>query len=177
MSVKISIIIPCFNSESTLETTLESVFSQDFQEWEAIIVNDGSTDTTEEIALGWVKKDQRFRYYSKENEGLSKTRNFAILKSEGDYILPLDSDNQLTHNFSQDAITVFENNKDIGVVYCNAEFFGLKEGIWEVDKFDFEKTLIYNYIDACAVYRKILWERVGGYDENMPYQGQEDWSH
>lgn len=175
MSVKLSIIIPCFNSESTLETTLESVFNQDFQEWEAIIVNDGSTDTTEQIALRWVEKDPRFIYYAKQNEGLGKTRNFAITKSEGTYILPLDSDNQLIHDFTNDAITVFERNKEIGVVYGDAEFFGLKKGLWKVEKYDFEKMLTYNYIDACAIYKKTLWEQVGGYDENMPYQGLEDW--
>lgn len=175
MSVKLSIIIPCFNSETTLGNTLESVFHQDFQEWEAIIVNDGSTDTTEEIALGWIKKDKRFRYFAKQNEGLAKTRNFAISKSKGIYILPLDSDNQLMHDFTQDAIEIFDKNQNIGVVYGDAEFFGLKKGLWKVGEYDFEKILIYNYIDACAIYKKILWERVGGYDENMPYQGLEDW--
>lgn len=175
MSVKISIIIPCFNSESTLETTLESVFYQDFHDWEAIIVNDGSTDTTEEIALKWVEKDQRFIYYTRHNEGLPKTRNFAISKSKGIYILPLDSDNQLMHDFTQDAIEVFEKNQNIGVVYGDAEFFGLKKGLWKVGEYDFEKTLIYNYIDACTIYKKTLWEKVGGYDVNMPYQGLEDW--
>lgn len=175
MSVKLSIIIPCFNSETTLETTLESVFNQDFQDWEAIIVNDGSTDMTNEIALKWVEKDSRFIYYDKQNEGLPKTRNFAISKSKGIYILPLDSDNQLMCDFTIDAITVFERNKEIGVVYGDAEFFGLKKGLWKVDKYDFEKMLIYNYIDACAIYKKTLWARVGGYDENLPHNGLEDW--
>lgn len=175
MNPIISIIIPCYNSEATLESTLESVMNQDFQDWEAIIINDGSTDTTEEIALGWVGKDTRIKYYAKENEGLGKTRNYGIARSNGTFILPLDSDNQLIKDFTKDAITILENNQDVGVVYGHAEYFGVKNGLWEVEEYNLKKILAGNYIDACAIYRKKLWSKVGGYDENMPYQGNEDW--
>lgn len=149
--------------------------NQDFQEWEAIIVNDGSTDTTEEIALRWVKKDRRFKYYAKQNEGLGKTRNYGISRANGIYILPLDSDNQIEKDFSVDAIAVFEKDSSIGVVYGDAEYFGEKTGLWKVDEYNLEKMLVANYIDACAIYKRILWKKVGGYDENMPHQGHEDW--
>lgn len=175
MSVKVSIIIPCYNSEATLEATLKSVVAQNFQHWEAIIVNDGSTDDTEAIALNWVKKDNRFQYLSKANEGLGKTRNFGIEKARGTYILPLDSDNLVATDFAQDALAVLEENPQIGVVYGHARYFGEKQGLWEVEAYDFKKILAANYIDACAIYRKKWWIEVGGYDENMPYQGHEDW--
>lgn len=175
MNIVLSIIIPCYNSESTLLSTLESVLSQDFQDWEAIIVNDGSTDATENIALNFVKKDDRFKYFTKQNEGLGKTRNYGIARSKGLYILPLDSDNQLIKDFTQEAITVFEKNPDIGVVYGDAEYFGENTGLWKVAEYDFKKILVGNYIDACAIYRKKLWVAVGGYDEKMPFQGHEDW--
>ena len=171
----LSIIIPCYNSESTLESTLESVISQDFQDWEAIVVNDGSTDATEEIALRWVVKDSRFKYFAKQNEGLGKTRNYGITKSNGIYILPLDSDNQLIKDFTQEGITVFERDNEVGVVYGDAEYFGERSGLWKVAEYDFKKILAGNYIDACAIYRKNMWVEVGGYDENMPHQGHEDW--
>jgi glycosyltransferase involved in cell wall biosynthesis len=175
MNPIISIIIPCYNSEFTLQTTLESVISQDFQDWEALIINDGSTDTTEEIALKWVEKDNRFNYFSKQNEGLGKTRNYGISKAKGIYILPLDSDNQLMKDFSREAIDVFEKNNAVGVVYGDAEYFGENTGLWKVAEYDFKKILVGNYIDACAIYRKKLWVAVGGYDEKMPFQGHEDW--
>ncbi|MDI5887395.1 glycosyltransferase family 2 protein [Flavobacterium yafengii] len=175
MNTIVSIIIPCFNSKVTLEATLESVLRQKYQNWEAIIVNDGSTDETEEIALHWVNKDDRFRYYSKQNEGLGKTRNFAINKSCGTLILPLDSDNQLEEDFVENAISIFESNRNIGVVYGHAQYFGKKNEFWKVEEYKLEKILIENYIDACAIYKKVLWQQVGGYDENMPYQGLEDW--
>lgn len=171
-----SIIIPCYNSQATLEATLNSVLNQDFKEWEAIIVNDGSTDATEDIALEWVEKDKRFKYFSKQNEGLGKTRNFGINKAQGIYILPLDSDNLIEHDFTKDALKVFEDNSEIGVVFGHAEYFGEREGIWIVDEYKFEKMLVHNYIDACAIYKKEIWEKVGGYEEHMPYQGHEDWA-
>jgi glycosyltransferase involved in cell wall biosynthesis len=175
MNPILSIIIPCYNSESTLESTLESVISQDFQDWEAIIINDGSTDTTEEIAVRWIKKDSRFKYFAKQNEGLGKTRNYGIAKSKGSYILPLDSDNQLIKDFAREAIAVFENSQEVGVVHGDAQYFGEKDGLWAVAQYDLKKILVGNYIDACAIYRKKLWAEVGGYDENIPHQGHEDW--
>ena len=175
MSPILSIIIPCYNSEATLESTLESVLHQDFQEWEAIIVNDGSIDLTEEIALKWVYRDNRFKYFSKQNEGLGKTRNFGISRAKGKYVLPLDSDNLVAKDFANEAVSILENNIKIGVVHGDAEYFGEKSGLWKVNEFDLTKILIGNYIDACAIYRKKNWVEVGGYDENMPYQGHEDW--
>ncbi|PZX92466.1 glycosyltransferase family 2 protein [Flavobacterium aquariorum] len=175
MNPILSIIIPCYNSEATLETTLESVLNQEFQDWEVIIVNDGSIDSTEKIALKWVNQDSRFKYFAKENEGLGKTRNYGIARSKGIFILPLDSDNQLMKDFVQDAIDVFKNKPEIGVIYGDAEYFGERNGLWKVDQYNFNKILAGNYIDACAIYRKKNWVEVGGYDENMPYQGHEDW--
>ncbi|MCG9793908.1 glycosyltransferase family 2 protein [Flavobacterium algicola] len=175
MNPKLSIIIPCYNSSLTLNDTIISVISQSFIDWEIILVNDGSTDNTDTISLAWSKKNPRIRYFSKKNEGLAKTRNFAISKADGKYILPLDSDNLVEKDFARKAIEILDSNQFIGVVHGNATFFGEKTGVWKIDKFDFKKILAFNYIDACAIYRKALWDEVGGYDENMPFQGHEDW--
>lgn len=175
MRTQISIIIPCYNSEATLEDTLKSVIDQDYQDWEVIIVNDGSIDTTEEIALKWVNRDTRFRYFIKKNEGLGKARNYGIERAKGIYILPLDSDNLVEKSFVNEALSVLESNESIGVVHGHAEFFGEKKGIWYIKSFDLESIMVDNYIDACAIFRKEAWCNVGGYDENMPHQGFEDW--
>lgn len=175
MSSKVSVIIPCYNSEATLELTLNSVINQNFEEWEAIIVNDGSNDSTEEIAIKWTLKDQRFKYFAKKNEGLGKARNYGIERAEGTFIFPLDSDNLVDEYFCKKAIEVFRNDASVGVVHGYAEYFGEKEGLWKIDDFDLPRILIDNYIDACAIFKRELWSKVGGYDENMPYQGHEDW--
>lgn len=175
MITKLSIIIPCYNGEATLNETLESVYNQDFQEWEAIIVNDGSTDKTEEIAKNWVKKDTRFQYYKKENEGLGKTRNYGILRANGAYILPLDADNLVMPQFGKDAVAILDTHSSVGVVHGDAVFIGEKTGVWQMGAFDVQKMLLDNYIDACAVFRKSLWESVGRYEVNLPHDGLEDW--
>jgi glycosyltransferase involved in cell wall biosynthesis len=173
--IMVSIVVPCYNQAQYLDAALQSVFVQTYANWECIIVNDGSSDTTDEIALDWINKDQRFKYFSKQNEGLGKTRNYGIARSKGLYILPLDSDNQLVADFVEEAITVFEKYQDVGVVYGDAEYFGDKKGVWKVGEYELKRMLAANYIDACAVFRKILWDEVGGYDENIPFQGNEDW--
>ena len=86
--MKLSIIIPCYNSEETIEETLESVLKQNIQDWEAIIVNDGSTDATEEIALKFVNKDKRFKLWNKRNEGLGVARNYAVNRTTGGIYFP-----------------------------------------------------------------------------------------
>lgn len=171
----LSIVIPCYNSESTLEGTLESVLHQDFQDWEAIIVNDGSPDNVETIALTWLEKDERFKYYKKQNGGLGSARNYGINKAKGEFILPLDSDNQVKEDYALKAIPVFIEKRNVGVVYGHAEYYGERTGIWKVDDFNLNKILNHNYIDACAIFRKGLWEKIGGYDQHMPHQGHEDW--
>ena len=171
----ISIVIPCYNSESTLESTLQSVLNQEFKYWEAIIVNDGSPDNLELIALKYQERDTSLIYHKKENGGLGSARNYGIRLAKGEYILPLDSDNQIEKDFTLEALSIFKKDSSIGVVHGDAEYFGEKTGVWKVNKFNLEKILVTNYIDACAIYKRTLWEQVGGYDEKMPYQGLEDW--
>jgi glycosyltransferase involved in cell wall biosynthesis len=171
----LSIIIPCYNTELTLNETLESVLNQNFEDWEAIIINDGSPDKVEKVALNWVKKDSRFIYYKKENGGLGSARNFGIKKAKGEFILPLDSDNKIKPNFANKALEILKINQSVGVVYGDAEYFGSKSGIWKVGQFNEYKLLVSNYIDACAIIRKSLFFQLDFYDEKLPYQGHEDW--
>jgi glycosyltransferase involved in cell wall biosynthesis len=158
-----------------LEDTLVSVKDQNFVLWEAIIINDGSTDNSEAIALKFVERDARFRYFKKPNGGLGSARNFGIEKAFGQYILPLDSDNKIRPQFAKQALLVFQNDIRIGVIYGDAMCFGEKTGLWKIGPFNIHKMLKTNYIDACAVIRKSVLLEVSLYDVNMPYQGLEDW--
>ena len=92
MDNTISVIIPCYNQAQFLEESLQSVYNQTYSNWECIIVNDGSTDNTEEIAEKWCNKDRRFKFLAKYNEGLSSARNFGLDAAKGEYIQLLDSD-------------------------------------------------------------------------------------
>ncbi|MDR0799420.1 MAG: glycosyltransferase family 2 protein [Dysgonamonadaceae bacterium] len=88
----ISVIVPCYNQVQYLNYTLQSVLNQTYTNWECIVVNDGSTDETEKIALEWTKKDPRFRYIQKTNGGQSTARNAGLQAAQGDFIQFLDGD-------------------------------------------------------------------------------------
>jgi len=91
-SPMISVIVPCYNHAKYLPQTLHSVLMQSYNNWECIIVNDGSTDNTEEVASEWVKKDMRFKYIKKINGGLSSARNEGLNVIIGKYVQFLDAD-------------------------------------------------------------------------------------
>jgi len=113
-SMKISIIIPCYNQASFLEETCLSIINQTYSNWEVLIVNDGSTDNTEAISKKICDKDERFKYYLKENGGLSSARNYGLDRATGDYIQFLDSDDLLEPTKFEKSIS---KNKDL--VICN----------------------------------------------------------
>lgn len=87
-----SILIPVYNVEQYLEQCLESVLNQDFGDYEVILVNDGSTDSSPSICRKYEQRDPRIRYFEKRNEGLLQTRRYSIKRASGEYILFLDSD-------------------------------------------------------------------------------------
>lgn len=96
--MKFSIIIPVYNVEAYLHQCLDSVLCQDFSDWEAVCVNDGSTDGSAAILEDYVAKDARFRLVTQPNGGLSAARNAGLDAAQGEYILFLDSDDWLAEN-------------------------------------------------------------------------------
>lgn len=90
--MKFSIIIPVYNREKFIRKCLDSVLKQTYDNYEVIIVNDGSTDNSENIIKEFTQNDKRFKLYNKKNSGVADTRNFGVNKVTGDYILFLDSD-------------------------------------------------------------------------------------
>lgn len=91
----ISIIIPCYNQELYLSECLQSVLHQIYTNWECLVIDDGSTDDSETIALKYVEKDPRFTYYKTKNGGPSQARNFGLRECKGNLILFLDGDDLL----------------------------------------------------------------------------------
>lgn len=173
-SPKVSIIVPCYNQAQFLPEALQSVLGQTYENWECIIVNDGSPDNTKEVAQEWVKKDSRFIYLYKKNGGLSSARNAGIAIAEGEFILPLDGDDRIGKDYTLLAMKAFQEDSDLKLVYCKAEKFGEESGSWDLPDFSLLNLARQNMIFCSAFFRKKEWERVGGYDVNMIY-GWEDW--
>ena len=166
----ISVVIPAYNAEQFLDETLESVLSQTYENWECIIVNDGSTDNTESIAKKWCEKDARFRYFYKENSGASDTRNFGIKEARGEYIAFLDADDLYMPNFLK---VCLENlvEKDVDLVAPKMlEFWDVQNEVIE-DKKDYlysgkEGIALFlhsNRLTMALLCKKSVMDEVGGF--------------
>ena len=88
----ISIIVPIYNVENYLRQCLDSIVSQTYQNFECLLINDGSSDNSADICREYIEKDSSFRYFEKENVGVSSARNLGIERSKGQYITFIDSD-------------------------------------------------------------------------------------
>ena len=122
--IAISVIVPCYNQGEFLENCIGSVLKQTFQNWECIIINDGSTDETEKITLSLSKKDNRIKYISQPNSGVSAARNMGIRDAKGEFILPLDADDYISDNFLEIALQKLSNSTSLKVVFGCWHSFG-----------------------------------------------------
>lgn len=121
MNYKISVIIPCYNQAKYLKDAIDSVLAQTYSNWECIIINDGSTDHTETIALAFTTKDTRIKYVKKENGGLSSARNAGLDVAVGKYIQFLDADDILLANKFETQLNMLTEpaTSDKVVLYTN----------------------------------------------------------
>ncbi|WP_395046470.1 glycosyltransferase family 2 protein [Flavobacterium sp.] len=174
---KLSIIITCYNLGEYLKDAIGSIKEYgNSDDYEIILVNDGSTDLLTIATINEIlKKDATIHYINQSNLGLAKARNNGIKLAKGNYIIPLDADNKVRQEFIAQTISILDDNPNTAVVHGDAQNFGNKTNIWKSKPFYFPEMLLNNYIDACAGFRKSAWEKLGGYDVNMPVMGFEDW--
>lgn len=169
----VSVIVPCYNQGIYLDEAIESVLAQTYPNFEIIIVDDGSDDpTTIEILRDY--RRERTRVIRTENRGVVNARNTAIARARGKYILPLDADDRIGDTYLEKAVKIFDDNPAIGIVYCEAEFFGERQGKWELPPYRFPDILIRNAIFCSGFFRKADWQKISGYNPNM-IDGWEDY--
>ena len=170
--VDVSIVVPTYNDGVVLLDALASVERARPPRSELILVDDGSTDPESRRILDALS-EYGYRVHRKENGGLSSARNAGIERARGRYILPLDADNRLRSGFIERAVRELEQHSDLAVVYGDRQLFGGVDRVQFVPEFELTKLMGGNYIDACALFRRELWEELGGYDTFMV--GFEDW--
>lgn len=170
----ISVIMPCFNHGEFLAEAVASVTNAKRDEIELIVVDDGSTDerTIREVNR---LRSEGVKVIRQENKGLAGARNAAISASQGKYIFPLDADDRMRSGWIDRAVSILDSEPEVGVVYGDAQFFGIRTDVWPPGKLDPTRLLHYNYIPGSALYRRTLWKENRGYDCTMPVQGYEDW--
>ena len=119
----VSIIVPCYNYARFISQTLDSLIQQSFQEWECIIVDDGSKDNSKEVILPYTEKDNRFIYIYQDNKGLPGARNTGIKNARGTYIQFLDSDDLIEADKIGAQVKCFQENPELDLVYTDLMYF------------------------------------------------------
>ena len=122
MNPLISIIVPCYNQAQFLPEALQSVLEQTYENWECIVVNDGSPDSTHEVAQEWLAKDNRFKYIQKENGGLSSARNAGLNIAKGEYIQFLDCDDVIHKLKLKESLELLTSTDELNVKVIISNF-------------------------------------------------------
>lgn len=119
MTPCVSIIIPCFNQAQFLPDALDSLVKQTFVDWECIIVNDGSTDNTRDLAIYYSQLNNKFIFVDQNNQGLSAARNAGLEKATGKYIQFLDADDALLPSKIEKQLNVLKKTTDLCLAISN----------------------------------------------------------
>jgi len=172
---QVSVIVPVYNYANMLERAVVSALEQARPALEIIIVDDGSTDNTSEVATALAQKYQNVRYIAQRNSGVAVARNRGIEEARGEYICCIDADDKIAPKFLEACLPELEKDPSLGIAYTG--IWGIKadgkEGLttWPSDcNYDLQFTYRskdnargHNQVPTCCVVRKKAWERTGGY--------------
>lgn len=191
MTTPVTIVVPCYNYGHYLAESLESVRTQTFDCWECVVVDDGSTDNTEEVAKRFAEEDSRFVYVFQDNKGLSAARNKGITVSRGDYIQLLDADDLLQRRKLELQSRYLDDHPETDIVYGETRYFSSEkpEILWGTVDMNRDKGLKLisgrgkpvlkalletNIMAVCApLSRKCVFTSCGMFDETL--KNHEDW--
>lgn len=169
---KVSIIVPAYNIEKYIKKCIESLINQTYKNIEILIINDGSTDKTKEIALSFEKKDKRVKVLTKKNGGLSDARNYGLSRASGAYILFIDGDDYIKNDTIEKLINKIDDNDIISFNYITLN--NNKETLVPSKNKSKDNTI--NYIlgqpSACTkMYKRtFLIENKIQFDKNILYE-------
>jgi glycosyltransferase involved in cell wall biosynthesis len=174
-SPKVSVVIPCYNQARYLPDAVASVAAQTFDDWEIVIVDDGSPDETSVVAAGLIARyaPSRIRLVRQANGGVARARNAGIAAAAGRYILPFDADDRLHPELLAETVRVLDAEPDVGVAYTDFQFFGASDEVRVRPEYDLERLCEFNLLANSALFRRDAWLETGGYDPKLA--GLEDW--
>ncbi|GHV14458.1 glycosyl transferase [Fibrobacterales bacterium] len=166
----ISVIVPVYNAQAYLRNALDSILAQTFTEWEAILVNDGSTDSSLQICKEYATADSRFKVVNKENGGTLSARKTGLENSSGEYIANLDNDDVYHPQFLEKLFAVAKHG-NYDLVWCGYNSWKSKTYKWSENKA--ENAL--NYLMGKFAFptwnklvKKIVYDKVVWLNENFP---------
>jgi hypothetical protein len=170
---RVSIVITCYNLGTYLEEALASALSQNYEDFEILLIDDGSTDPTTLEVLNHLPAHPRLKVLRTANQGVSHARNYAISMASGSYILPLDADDRILPDYLTCAVDVLNQRPEVGFVGCHYRTFGEHTLEYQPESYSLPELLVENVVPIASVFRRACWEQVGGYCADM--NGMEDW--
>jgi glycosyltransferase involved in cell wall biosynthesis len=171
---RVSVIMPCYDLGRYLNEAVDSVLAQTDQDFELLIVDDGSTDPATQAVLADYRRPNT-RVIRTPHGGVSTARNVAIANARGAYLCALDADDRLEPTFFEKAVPVLEADPSLSFVSCWLRTFGDEEWDWKPERCDLPTLLWEDTVLTAALVRRSAVEAVGGYDTQIPIQGAEDW--
>lgn len=174
-AVTVSVVIPCHNSAPYLAETVASVAAQTFRDFELVLVDDGSTDDTRTLieALIAAHSGLPMRLVAQARGGVAAARNAGIAAALGRYMLPLDADDLIAPEMLADCAGLLDADPAAGIAYCDRQDFGDIEQRVESGPFELQRLKYFNQLAYCSMYRRSVWQAVGGYRSNV--DGFDDW--
>jgi len=177
----VSVIIPCFNAEKTINDTLNSALKQQGVNFEIIIINDGSTDNT--LSLLQQYKDPRVHLFNAKNSGVSESRNIGVQLSKGQYLAFLDADDLWASNYLASHLEAFSKAPRLGLSYAKIQFLRADGQETQVFSSPYNRPITAFEMMAenrvCTssnmVCRREVFEQVGGFNEEMSYSEDQEW--
>jgi len=174
---KISLVMPTYNQSRYLPEALDGIFAQTFKDFELIVVNDGSTDVTDEILLDY---QQRFGFQviEQSNQGIAASLNKGFRNTRGEYLTWTSSDNIMLTHMLEMLSSVLDQKPSIGLVY--ADWFLIDENgetLAKVCAPDYHSLLLLrrNFVNACFLYRRECYTKTGEYNPEL--RNAEDWDY
>lgn len=149
----VSIIIPTFNYGAYIAETLTNLLDQTFNNWECIIVDDGSTDDTAVVVKRFTEKDRRIQYHQQQNRGVSAARNQALSLARGQFIQLLDADDLLSASKLGTQIAFMEGRPDVGISYTDAFYFRHGMPNEKIRNFEYVKDREFKLTDESWIIR------------------------
>jgi glycosyltransferase involved in cell wall biosynthesis len=165
----VSVIITTYNYADYIEEAIASVFTQSYKNIELIIINDGSTDNTQEILKRY---EEKAKILNQANQGIIATRNKGMELASGKYVMQLDADDYLDNDYVSKCVEEAEKGSDI--IYTQVRHFGRTEFQSDYITYDLEKLKHSNYIHATSLIRRSVLSD-NPYDSYLDDKGYEDW--
>lgn len=167
----ISIVLPTYNGEKYLRESLDSILAQSYTNWELIIVNDASSDSTLEIAKEYANKDKRISVISNQsNQKLPKSLNIGFANAKGAYLTWSSDDNLYKPKALEKMLNALKSNPDSSMAHCDMDLIDEDGKVMHEIIVDCSpRTLleVNNTIGSCFLYTKAIADKIGGYDDKQ----------